>query len=719
MTNGLRDLIAQHLAALALWQGPAPPIPRSLIAAMLGLHLLGLAAVWRYFQQPVWFALPTLALFAAFPLLVSRPRGAFAVETLAPLFFLYAILLARVMAIRILVARVPYQDEASLADPRLIFFQVEVTAVVAIVYTALTQIARLARGAARTRGFVSLSLVLFVAALVWFAAETIGHRTRGVTASDPYAYAQMAVDLATRGSPLHSYPLFRDVANLSIAWYPIEHVGYRLIDNLAGDAPTVWPIGGSIWLALAYRILGEEGLYLATPLAALASLLLLAFLVWEYFSEEKTLERAALAAISVALLATSWEQVDRSMVPLVDTQAQLFSILAIFFALRATRGERIWIFGALCGLALGAAYFARHTQVLLAIPVVVAAWPMRTHEKFRFLAAAAIASFVIVLPDLFYHQQYFGGWLTPESNELALFSISNLLPGLAALSERFFAGNEFGYLILFCVYGTYRAARNDLKKFSVLAAWVVLLVAFHLLYAAVKMRDLLPEFPPVILWTAFGVLSLARDLREWAYSRVIASPEEPVLSVAKEAKQSPTPPHSLPLPRGGGGRGEMASSPRNAGFLAMTQHAIVALAIFLALLLPAMRTRLTILRPFQPVKVTFGYVTRAQRASFDQIAALTPQNSVIGSAMNDGPIDLYARRATFRPGVWNSAERAIFVDAMQRDNRPVFLLDDGAETSAARRDLSVRYQMRRVAVLDVPLFGSVGEMPAVLWEIVK
>lgn len=163
----------------------------------------------------------------------------------------------------------------------------------------------------------------------------------------------------------------------------------------------------------------------------------------------------------------------------------------------------------------------------------------------------------------------------------------------------------------------------------------------------------------------------------------------------------------------------MASSPRNAGFLAMTQHAIVALAIFLALLLPAMRTRLTILRPFQPVKVTFGYVTRAQRASFDQIAALTPQNSVIGSAMNDGPIDLYARRATFRPGVWNSAERAIFVDAMQRDNRPVFLLDDGAETSAARRDLSVRYQLRRVAVLDVPLFGSVDEMPAVLWEIVK
>ncbi len=710
MTNGLRSLVAQHLDALALWQGPVQPLPRSLIAAMLGLHLLGLAAVWRYFQQPIGFALPTLALFTALPLFASRSRGAFAVETLAPLFFLYVILLARVIAIRILVARVPYQDEASLADPRLIFFQVEVTAVVAIAYTALAQIARLARGAMRTRAFVSLSLLLCVAALVWFAAETIGHRTRGVTASDPYAYAQMAVDLATRSSPLHSYPLFRDVANLPIAWYPIEHVGYRLIDNLAGDAPTVWPIGGSIWLALAYRILGEEGLYLATPLASLASLIAFAFLVWEYFRDDLRVslsERVALAAVSLALLATSWEQVDRSIVPLVDTQAQLFSTLAIFFALRATRSERVWIFGALCGLALGAAYFVRHTQVLLVIPIVLAIWQMRPREKNRFLAAAAIASFVIALPDLFYHQQYFGGWLTPESNELALFSVSNLLPGLAALSKRFFAGNEFGYLILFCVYGAFRAARNDLRKFSVLAAWAVPLIVFHLLYAAVKMRDLLPEFPAVILLTAYGMLSLARDLREWVYSRVIASPEEPVLSGAKEAKQSPSS-QEIALLR--------SSQPRKT-LLAMTQQAIVALAIFLALLLPAMRTRLTILRPFQLVKVTFGYITPAQRASFDQIAVLTPQNSVIGSTMNDGPMDLYTQRATFRAGVWNSTERAIFIDAMRLANRPIFLLEDGKEMTDARRDLETRYTLKQIATFDVPLFGDSDLRTAVLWEI--
>jgi hypothetical protein len=115
--------------------------------------------------------------------------------------------------------------------------------------------------------------------------------------------------------------------------------------------------------------------------------------------------------------------------------------------------------------------------------------------------------------------------------------------------------------------------------------------------------------------------------------------------------------------------------------------------------------------------VTFGYVTAAQRASFDRIAALTPPDAVVGSTMNDGAIDLYARRATFRPGEWNAQECARFVEVMGRERRGLYLLDDGAETSAARRELSKRYTLRLVAVLDVPLFGTVDGTPGALWEI--
>jgi hypothetical protein len=142
-----------------------------------------------------------------------------------------------------------------------------------------------------------------------------------------------------------------------------------------------------------------------------------------------------------------------------------------------------------------------------------------------------------------------------------------------------------------------------------------------------------------------------------------------------------------------------------------------AVVIFLAILLALTRTQFTLMRVIQPPKVTFGYVTAAQRASFDRIAALTPPNAVIGSTMNDGAIDLYARRATFRPGEWSSTERATFVDAMLRVNRRVFLLDDGAETSDARRDLAMRYAFKQIAVLDVPLFSTVDGTPGALWEV--
>jgi hypothetical protein len=59
----------------------------------------------------------------------------------------------------------------------------------------------------------------------------------------------------------------------------------------------------------------------------------------------------------------------------------------------------------------------------------------------------------------------------------------------------------------------------------------------------------------------------------------------------------------------------------------------------------------------------------------------------------------------------------VFIDAMGRSNRPVFLLEDGKEMTHARRDLESRYALKRIATLDVPLFGASDLTTAVLWEI--
>ena len=684
-----RAVIRAHLAALALRVDDSVALSPRTVAMLLALHLFGLVAFWQLLHQPIWLAPATLALLLLAPLLTWRSRGGLAIETLAPLFFLYAMLAVRYLAIRVFNAPVPYQDESTLANVRLLAFQIDLAAMAAFAYVALAQIARLFR----QRALLVLCSVIAFVAFGWFAAETILHRTRGATGSDPYAYAQMAVDLATRGTPLHRFGIFPSVAALNVTWYPAVHIGYELPINSNGDAATVWPPGGSVWLAVMYRVLGEEGLYLATPLAGLASLIALALLASELFRDQSRVVRAAIIAISVALLATSWEQVDRSIVPLVDVQAQLFTTLAMWSALKGTRGNSKEIFGAFVGVMLAAAYWVRHTQVLLAPAIVIAVWraSVSRRERFRFLVFAALAAFVVALPDLWYHQQYFGGWFTPESKELALFSLANVWNSAAKLSERFWAGNEFGYLVPFLLYGAYRVAREDKTKFFALATWLVILVGFHLFYEAIRMRDLLPEFPPVILLTAYGIVALARKLR--GRDGVIAS----------EAKQSP--------PSGLG----IASHPS----ASLRTRAMTGLAIFLALLLFLTRTQFTLMRVILPAKVTFGYVTAAQRASFDQIAVVTPRNAVIAATMNDGPIDLYARRDTVRLGDWNADERARFIEAMLRATEPrrVFLLDDGADTSAARRDLASRYTMKLITILDVPLFGIVDSTPGALWEI--
>ncbi|MGE5265567.1 MAG: hypothetical protein ACM3S0_19495, partial [Acidobacteriota bacterium] len=65
----------RHLAALALCQGPdESPLPPAALAVVLLVHLTGLAAFWRYYHQPLWLALPTLALFLVFPVWAWRSR---------------------------------------------------------------------------------------------------------------------------------------------------------------------------------------------------------------------------------------------------------------------------------------------------------------------------------------------------------------------------------------------------------------------------------------------------------------------------------------------------------------------------------------------------------------------------------------------------------------------------------------------------------------------
>lgn len=652
-----------HIAALA-FRDRARALTHGEIVLTLALHLGGLSATAYLLQLPIWFAPLALALLSSVPTILCRQRGVFAIETLAPFFFLYAIIAARFVFIRVLGGDVPGYFDYNAPDLRSTVFRLEPWFVCALIYTVALQIRLLA-----PQRWLHLLVIAFIAVtLGWVSLLYVGHRTHGVTGTDPYAYAQMGIDLATRGTPLHRFTLFPSVASLDVAWSPIVHTGYHIPINASGDAPSVWPIGGSLAMAVAYRIAGEAGLYLVNPIASLLLLVATGWLVWELFADVKY--RAWIVALSTAILATSHTLFDWATVPMVDSQAALFSVLAMGLAMRFARQPRL-TWAMLSGLALGAAYFVRHTQVLIAPALCVLLWMNRAPRSLRAraLIVAGLAALLVALPDLWYHQVVFGHYLIPESRELDLFSIAAIGSTISRVGTDLLAAREFGWLVPFIVYGAYRLARDKCIEFIALAVWVFVLLGFHLLYPALRLRDLLPEFPPVVIVIAFGIVrfvtGLWRDVTSW-------------------------------------------------------RAWLTATGLIVTFFVLLIRVWNVIPIPFGEPQRSFGYLTFEQRAAFEHLASLTPPRAVIGSTLNSGAIELYAQRETFLPTLWSAREQDIFFEAMFRERRAIYFLDDSAGMTALRHQLAKRYTLRPISMLDVPLWGILpGDTSSALWEITR
>ncbi|MGD9146957.1 MAG: hypothetical protein PVI80_15430, partial [Anaerolineae bacterium] len=348
------------------------------IFALLALHLagLGLLLVARV-GWPLWAAPLVLAglLLPQAPLMLRRQRPN--LMALTPLLGAYAATLLWLAYLGLDITVIGWQGLA-FPNPMVSLFYVDGIILAAVAYALLCGLYVTSREMGRRellwRGAV---IGLLAATLLWAGIVYFGKRTHGATASDPYAYAQMGVDLAERGTFLHRYALFQEVIPLEIAWAPLQPVGYHIPRNELGDCPSVWATGASVLLAGGYLLLGETGLYVTTPVVALLALAATWALVQETLRGKSRAIRYTTGALAVALLATSPEHVDRLLVPMADAPAQLFTILTLFFALRGMRqlaeGRRgLWAF-ALAGICFAWAYWVRHTQLVLALPVVLAA----------------------------------------------------------------------------------------------------------------------------------------------------------------------------------------------------------------------------------------------------------------------------------------------------------------------------------------------------------
>ncbi len=534
--------------------------------------------------------------------------------------------------------------------------------VAATAYMVVAQAQRL-YGSSGPRSWPLAVLLLLAAVGAWIVLEYLWGRTRGVTGSDPYCYAQMAVDLARLGDPRHLFTLFPLIRGLGVSWWPIVHVGYYPPAAPGVPSPTVWPVGWPVLLAGCYRLLGESGLYLGAPLAGLLALGTVAALMWDIWPGGRPGERALAVVLAVTVLGTSREQVLQVLVPMADVPAQLFSSLAVWLALRAGR-RGSWPVAGLAGAMLGLAYDIRHTQVLLAGALALGVLGAASGRWRRLLAAGGAAA-LLAVPDLWYHAVALGSPWRPESPEIGLIGVRYLWGNALRMARALGSMPEYGLLIPLVGYGLWRLWRERRREAGVLVTWLLLDGGVQLLYGPVRLRDLLVAMPPLALAAGYGAVALLQRIRS--------------------------------------GRRLAAWAP---GWAALGIAALLAL-----------RSGPLLAWPWQQVEMNFGYLTGEQRQAFDRLGALVEADAVIGTSLNSGPVELYTGRETYRPGDWSAEEMDSFLSAMRRLGKAAYILDDGNEHAAVVGRLQAEGRLAEIGAPGVPLYGDRERLSGVLYRV--
>lgn len=628
-------MLARHLRVLTLNRLPPTTVSLTSDLAFVLLHFFALLLVFRLAHWPMWVA-PLLLLLFGLPQLFLH---CLAVEVLAPLFALYALAALRLLIVYVFRHDAP--DSLSYGWGLLLC-----GVWIGLIYLRLAQRLRWAWAILGAGGMALTGYLLWI------------NRPAGVTGSDPLAYVLMGIDLATHGTARHHFPLALLAEGLGLPTLPTTHVGY-VLPNAQGLAPTVWPPGYSVLLALAYRIAGPVGMMSLNTLLGVLNLALTFGLAQLVLPRGWRLTSLAVGAVAMVLLATSLEQYTRLGVPLADGAAQVFttlSLLLAFYSLPLTGPRSLVACGLLTGLSLALAFSIRYTQVLVApgLALVVLLGLRDWRRRFTFLAPCALAAIVGALPDSLYRTELYRSPWRFGTGELALFSVAAVPEAVRSLSAELFSPNEFGWLWPFIIIGlAYLWRRNRIACLGLLAGYLPLL-AFHLWYPFVKLRDVLALYAPLTVLCALGgAASVGWLWRRGAFARLLT---------------------------------------------------LLGLLIWL---MPRLITVWGLTHGF----FTFGYLYPEQQQALQSIATLTEPEAVIACSLNSGAVELYAQRATVRPGQqlqplasWTETQWLTFVEALRARGRPIYILMDSPEMEPPLRALQTHYSVRLVAHLPVPVF---------------
>jgi 4-amino-4-deoxy-L-arabinose transferase-like glycosyltransferase len=275
-------------------------------------------------------------------------------------------------------------------------------------------------------------------------------------------------------------------------------LGYRSGPTPGTMAPR-YPPGLPLQMALLGKIGGwTEAPFLAAPIAAIASLLLL------YAVARQLGLSPGLSAAGALMLAVCPIFFGMAVQPMSDVPATAWVLAAIYFGLRARRSDR-WAVAA--GAALGVAVIVRPTNALAVIPLLFALPPGWRAIGRSF---AGGAPFAVLL--LLYNSASFGG-ATSTGYEAILtrtMSAANVWPEIR--HHGFWLGALLTPLVPLAWLGVGFDRRVPGRDRALLLTWFGAFFVFYCFYEVYDdwwaVRFLLPGIPAMIL----AALLVARDV---------------------------------------------------------------------------------------------------------------------------------------------------------------------------------------------------------------
>lgn len=410
--------------------------------------------------------------------------------------------------------------------------------------------------AKRTTAIIAIVITVLLGSL--FSVVYFDDHAWGTWGDDSAGYIFLA-GLLYQGEPL----VYNDeLATAGLEYFEDEKLARWLTPthhqfiNPRGTIASKYPIGASLVMVAAARILGtDNAFYFVTPALAVANIILVYILGLLLFSHSR--HRHIIGTLAAVFMGVANLYYNYAIAqPMREIPSMFFMLLAVVFTLLAvqfsplTRSiqKRRWalLWAVVAGLSFGMALNIRETTAVilpgLVVYVVWSLWQKRSTFKknlqniFPYVVAFVVAVCFAVLPTIFnsiaisHEKEAFkandtNSALLSNINHVQSLSVTNIfssegkfspdsgsLPHYIDVLSNSSPVPYFLLLVLLGVFYMWRTSKESRKKGALLVLWALGVLGIFSMWINPYARYILPMYPAIMLLGAYGITALLEDL---------------------------------------------------------------------------------------------------------------------------------------------------------------------------------------------------------------